>query len=92
VIKNELAKALVDERLRDAERERLARTVCMRSRGTRTCVSGCPSRFASWNKAMRSPGSARGAGDGVRVRADVAPAARLRAATAAGGITDSADS
>ncbi len=53
-VTNELGKALVEERLHEAERARLARTARMRTRGNRIWVSWWLSRLARWTRAMRS--------------------------------------
>lgn len=53
--RNELEKELVEERLREAERERLARAAGMRTRSNRTWVSWWLSRLARWTGARRSP-------------------------------------
>ncbi len=77
-VTNELAKALVEDRLREAERARLARAARMRRRSNRTWVSWWSSRFAHRIRAMRLPQPARGFGDDMRTRTGVAAPARIR--------------
>ncbi len=81
-VTNELAKALIEERRRKAEQERLARAVRMRTRGDRTWPSWRLPGLPRWGTVMRSLRPARDADD-ARGRADVAPAARVRATSAA---------
>lgn len=90
--RNEPGKALVEERLREAERERRARPARMRTRSNRTWVSRCLSRPSRWTRTRRSPQPDRAVIDDTRARADVAPPARVRAATAASRIVDPTNS
>ena len=68
-VTNELGRALVEERLREAERDRLTRTARIRTRGNQTWV-WWRSRFGRRTRAVRSSADLvqTSAGSGAPVR------------------------